>query len=121
MRKLAFRVLFLLLFSFWMLRPSFSQGVPHFNAVTWGLSPDAGVTSQKLYRGTVKGGPYTALTTLGPTVTNFQDAAVSLGTTHCYVLTASVGTAESVFSGEICTIDKGTNVNPQTGLAVTSQ
>jgi hypothetical protein len=121
--KIFSRICLILLFSFLLLpwHLLLAQGVPHFNALSWGLSPDAGVTSQKVYRGTVKGGPYTVLTTLGPTITTFQDNSVIAGVTHCYVLTALIGTAESVFSGELCTIDKGTNVNPQGSLAVTSQ
>lgn len=95
------------------------QGTAHYNALVWTLSPTSGVTSQKVYRGTVSGGPYTLLTTINDDVTtSFNDTAVTLGTKHCYVLTASIGTQESVFSTETCATDGGTNVNPQTAPAV---
>jgi len=98
------------------------QGIAHFNTLTWNLSTSTGVTSQKIYRGTVSGGPYTLLATINDDTTKtYQDSAVSLGATHCYVFTALAGTSESVFSTEVCAVDKGTNVNPQTGLAVTGQ
>jgi hypothetical protein len=100
---------------------AFPQGVPHFNTLTWTLSTTAGVTGQKVYRGTVSGGPYINVATLSATTTTFADSATTQGQNHCYVLTALAGTNESIFSGEVCGIDAGTNVNPQTGLGVVRQ
>lgn len=109
--------------SFWVLpwHALFAQGTPHSNAVSWTLSNAAGVTSQKLYRGTVAGGTKTVIATLSATATSFDDTDVTAGATHCYAATAFVGPSESVFSNETCVVDKGTNVNPQTGLAVISK
>ncbi len=111
---------FLFLIALWMaMSVVHGQGTAHYNALVWTLSPTSGVTSQKVYRGTVSGGPYTLLTTINDDVTtSFNDTAVTLGTKHCYVLTASIGTQESVFSTETCATDGGTNVNPQTAPAV---
>lgn len=108
---------------FWVLPwHALAQGTPHSNTLTWTLSTTPGVTVQKVYRGTISGGPYTLLATIpSATVTTYQDTAVMAGQNHCYVLTASVGAQESIFSGQTCIADVGTNVNPQTGVAVTSQ
>lgn len=100
----------------------FAQGTAHFNTLNWTASTTSGVTSQNVYRSTVSGGPYTLLGTIqNGTVTTFKDTQVTAGTKHCYVVTALVLTSESGFSGEACTTDVGTNVNPQTGVGVTSQ
>lgn len=99
-----------------------AQGVPHFNKLTWTVSTTAGVTSQKVYRGTTAGGPYTLIATVPDGVTNtFQDNNTTQGTQHFYVVTALIGTSESIFSGQVSATDAGTNVNPQTGLTVVAQ
>jgi hypothetical protein len=115
-------ICFILLLAFWVAPwHIWGQGILHFNTLTWTLSTTPGVTVQKVYRGTVSGGPYTLLATINNgTATTYQDTAVTLGQKHCYVLTATAG-SESVFGTEACVTDAGTNVNPQTGLAVTSQ
>lgn len=99
------------------------QGTPHSNKVTWTLSTTSGVTSQKVYRGTVSGGPYTLLATIPDgTTTQYLDTNTTQGITHFYVLTALVGTNESIFTSQVSGgPDAGTNVNPQSGLAVTNQ
>lgn len=113
----------LLAIGFWINPfPIHSQGTAHFNTVTWTLSSTPGVTSQAVYRSTTSGGPYTLLATINDgTTTSYKDTAVTQGVTHYYVLTANVGTSQSVFSGQASVTDAGTNVNPQTGVAVTSQ
>jgi len=100
-----------------------TQGVPHFNALSWTLSTTPGVTSQKIYRGTASTGPFTLLATIADgTTTSYQDASTTAGVQHWYVMTALVGAQESVFSATPATggADVGTNVNPQTGQAVTN-
>lgn len=98
--------------------PSRSQGVPHFNHLTWNASTTPGVTTYKVYRSTVTGGPYTLLTTINSgTAVMYDDTDVTLGMRHCYVVTALAG-SESPKGNEICVTDAGTNVNPPTGLAV---
>lgn len=102
--------------------PLHGQGIPHFNTISWTVSTSTEVTSQKVYRSTVSGGPYTLLATIpNNTAASYQDSSVTIGANHCYVLTALAGTSESMFSSEVCAVDKGTNVNPQTGAAVVSQ
>lgn len=102
--------------------PAKAQGAPHSNTLTWTLSTTSGVTSQKIYRGTVNGGPYTLLATIpNGTVATYVDTNTTQGTLHYYVITALVGTNESVFTNQVSALDSGTNVNPQTGLAVTVQ
>lgn len=99
-----------------------AQGIPHFNALAWTASTTAGVTSYKVYRATVSGGPYTLIgTTANGTTTTFQDNNTTQGVTHYYVVTALVGTNESVFTTQVSAIDAGTNVNPPTGLTVMGQ
>jgi hypothetical protein len=102
--------------------PSRAQGVPHFNTLNWTRSTTPGLTSQRVWRSTTPGGPYTNIATIpdGTTVT-YQDNNVTQGVKHYYVLTALVGTNESVFTGEVNVTDVGTNVNPQSGLTVTGQ
>lgn len=110
-----------ILFAGAMLAPAHAQGSPHFNTLGWTASSTAGVTSQKVYRGTSAAGPFTLIATIpnGTTVT-FQDNDTTQGVTHYYVLTALIGTNESVFSTKVNATDVGTNVNPQTGVTVTS-
>lgn len=99
-----------------------AQGTPHSNSVSWTASTSTGVTGYKVYRGTVSGGPYTLITTtaLAANATSFNDTATTQGVTHFYVVTALVGTNESVFSTQASGTDVGTNVNPPTGVTVTS-
>lgn len=95
--------------------PGWSQGAAHANHLTWVASTTSGITAYKVYRSTVSGGPYTAIATLG-VVTAYDDTNTIQGVTHFYVVTAMVGTNESVFSNQTSAVDAGTNVNPPTGL-----
>jgi fibronectin type 3 domain-containing protein len=60
------------------------------------------VAGYKVYRGTVSGGPYTAVTTNLNVPTSFTDTNVTSGTTYYYVVTAvdAIGD-ESVYSEEV--------------------
>jgi len=98
-----------------------AQTPQHFNAFAWTLSTSTGVTTQKVRRSLVAGGPYTILATVSSTITTYQDTDVSQGTNHCYVVSALIGANESPFSKEVCTVDAGTNVNPPTAPVVTAQ
>lgn len=122
MKNLAGKIIFGLLLVVCTLAPqSKAQGILHFTKLTWTPSTTPGVTAQKVYRGTVSAGPYTLIATIpdGTTAT-YQDNDMTQGVTHYYVLTAMKGTNESVFTSQVSATDLGTNVNPQTGLAVAS-
>lgn len=98
-----------------------AQGTPHANSLAWTASTTAGVTGYKVYRATVSGGPYTLVTAtaLPAGTTSYSDTNTTQGVTHYYVVTALVGTNESVFSTAASATDAGTNVNPPTGVTVT--
>lgn len=122
MKRLRLIVLFGIVSFGLFVAPVKAQGALHSNTLTWTLSSTSGVTSQKIYRGTVNGGPYTLLATIpNGTVVTYVDTNTIQGTLHYYVVTALVGTNESVNSNQVSALDSGTNVNPQTGLTVTVQ
>jgi hypothetical protein len=73
--------------------------VSHSVALNWSLSNSANVTGYKVYRGTISGGPYTLLTSLGVT-TSYTDSGVQSGLTYYYVTTAVNGSSESGYSNQ---------------------
>ncbi|MDH4228775.1 MAG: hypothetical protein OEW11_03395, partial [Nitrospirota bacterium] len=57
--------------------------------LNWTVSVSAGVTQQRIYRGTATTGPYTLLTTIAGNVTaTYIDATATKGTTYYYVVRA---------------------------------
>jgi hypothetical protein len=75
-------------------------GSGHSATLNWTASTSSGVTGYKIYRGTVTGGPYTLLTSLG-VATNYTDTAVSSGQTYFYVVTAVDSSSnESAYSNQ---------------------
>lgn len=99
-----------------------AQGAPHANTLAWTSSATSGVTGYKVYRATVSGGPYTLVTStaLAASATSYSDTNTTQGVTHYYVVTALVGTNESVFSNQASATDAGTNVNPPSAVTATS-
>jgi hypothetical protein len=72
---------------------------PHVVALNWTASAST-VSSYKVYRGTVSGGPYGLLTT-NLKATSFTDSTVQSGTTYFYVTTdVNAAGTESIFSNE---------------------
>jgi hypothetical protein len=73
---------------------------PHSVALSWSASPSA-VAFYKVYRGTVRGGPYSVLTS-NVKATTYTDSTVQSGGIYYYV-TSAVDTAgtESIFSNEL--------------------
>lgn len=65
----------------------------------WTASTTPNITGNNVYRGTVHNGPYTKIGTVGP-VTTYTDATADNKTTYYYVVTAYLGTQESVYSNE---------------------
>ena len=56
-------------------------------ALSWTQSSSPNITSNKVYRGTVNGGPYSLVATISAT-TSYTDAGLQSGTTYYYVVTA---------------------------------
>lgn len=74
--------------------------VQHSASLSWTSSKTTGVVGYNVYRGTVSGGPYAQVGSLGSGLT-YMDSGVTAGQTYYYVVTAvdSTGT-ESVFSNQ---------------------
>lgn len=74
--------------------------VQHSASLSWTFSKTTGVVGYNVYRGTVSGGPYAQVGSLGSGLT-YMDTGVSAGQTYYYGVTAvdSTGT-ESVFSNQ---------------------
>jgi hypothetical protein len=68
------------------------------NSVAVSCSAAPGATSYKVYRSTTSGGPYSLITTT--TNTAYTDTSVVTGTKYYYVMTASNGLSESLYSPE---------------------
>jgi hypothetical protein len=77
--------------------------VAHSVSLNWNASVSPGVTGYKVYRGSVSGGPYTLLTSLGAS-TNFTDNNVQSGQTYYYVVTAVSSGGESSYSNQALAI-----------------
>lgn len=67
--------------------------------LNWIQSTSANLTSNKVYRSTTSGGPYSLVTTLSPTTT-YTNSGLTSGTTYYYVVTAVNGSGESVYSNQ---------------------
>ena len=67
--------------------------------LSWTQSSTAGVTQNRIYRGTTAGGPYTVRATINA-ATAFQDTGLTSGTTYYYRVTAINGGGESSQSNE---------------------
>ena len=73
---------------------------PHSVSLSWSPSSSLGVSSYKVYRGNVSGGPYTLLRS-GVSSTSYTDTNVQSGSTYYYVTTAvDSSAAESSYSNE---------------------
>ena len=77
---------------------------PHSVSLSWDASVSTNVAFYRIYRGTVRGGPYSLLISNLKTVT-YTDSSVQSGTTYYYVATA-VDTAgvESTLSNEMSSV-----------------
>ena len=116
MRKLIGTASFMLLLAMVICWPAKAQGpTPHSITLTWTPSTTSGVTAQKVYRSTTSGGPYTAIASLGPSVTSYVDSSGSGGTKYYYVVTALAGSNESAPSNEVNAVFLA-NPAPPTGL-----
>ena len=67
--------------------------------LTWVQSPSAGVTQNKIYRGTAAAGPFASVATIGAT-TSYSDTNLASGVTYYYHVTAVNGSGESGFSNQ---------------------
>ena len=78
--------------------------VPPSVVLAWNATPSA-VDGYRLYRGSQTGGPYTLVGSVGSTLTQFADTAVTPGDTYFYVATAYTDNPadESVYSNEATT------------------
>ena len=56
-------------------------------ALSWTQSASPNITSNKIYRGTANGGPYSLVATVSAT-TSYSDTGLNSGTTYYYVVTA---------------------------------
>lgn len=80
--------------------PCLTSAGLHVVLLNWTASTSAGVVGYNVYQGTVSGGPYTLLASLG-NVTSYTDATVLSGLTYFYVVTAlGAGNVESAYSTE---------------------
>lgn len=71
-------------------------------SLSWSANLEADLAGYRVHRSTTPGGPYTEISAALVTVTSFQDAAVSNGTTYHYVVTAvNTSSQESVTSAEV--------------------
>ncbi len=69
-------------------------------ALTWTQSTSGNIVSNKVYRSTATGGPYTLVATI-PAATNYQNSGLTSGTTYYYRVTAVNGSGlESTQSNE---------------------
>lgn len=69
--------------------------------LTWVASTSTNVTGYRVYRSTVKGGPYNLIAPDLPAVVTYTDSTVQPGQTHYYVVTAVDGNNNaSVYSNE---------------------
>ena len=71
----------------------------HFSMLSWNASTST-VVGYKVYRGSVSGGPYTSIATLGNVLT-YTDHQVQPGTTYFWVITAYDASNESAYSSQV--------------------
>ncbi len=75
--------------------------VQHSVALSWSESSTSGVVGYNVYRSSVSGGPYAALTSSPDPSLTFSDTTVSAGQTYYYVVTALNSSGiESLYSNE---------------------
>ncbi|MBS1963529.1 MAG: fibronectin type III domain-containing protein [Bdellovibrionales bacterium] len=75
------------------------------------------ISSYRVYRGTASGGPYAAITTLGPTAVSYVDNTPAAGNTYYYVVVSvNASAVESAYSNEQAIA----LVNAPTGLTATA-
>ncbi|MCC7201352.1 MAG: fibronectin type III domain-containing protein, partial [Nitrospirae bacterium] len=88
--------------------------------LNWTVSTSTDVTQQRIYRGTVTGGPYgTLVTTISNnTISTYTDnSGLTNGTTYYYVIRSYDGTQESVNSNESSAIPINNPPNPPSGVS----
>lgn len=98
--------------------------------LSWTPSSSAGVTQQRIYRGTASGGPYTLAATIANNITaSYTDTGLATAIRSFYVLRAFDGISESANSNEASAIPQdniaptvtGTSpANGATGVATTA-
>jgi hypothetical protein len=72
----------------------------HTVSLNWTGSVSSGVVGYKIYRGTISGGPYALLASVGATTT-FSDSSIQAGQTYYYVITAiDTNNNESAYSAQ---------------------
>jgi hypothetical protein len=67
----------------------------HVVALNWTASTSSGISSYQISRGTVSGGPYTPVGSVGASTTSFTDTTVVSGQTYYYVVAAVAGSSTS--------------------------
>jgi hypothetical protein len=78
------------------------QSAPESVSLNWQASSSPGVIGYYVYRGTVSGGPYTALNSSPVTSTQYVDSSVQAGMTYYYVVTSvDSGNMQSGFSSQV--------------------
>ncbi|MEW6684379.1 MAG: fibronectin type III domain-containing protein [Nitrospirota bacterium] len=87
--------------------------------VTWMPSSSTDVTSQRVYRSTTSGGPYSLVTSFANNTTNTHtDTGLTNGTTYSFVVRAFDGTQESANSNEASAVPLDNSVaDAPTGLS----
>lgn len=86
-------------------------------SLSWVQSiPNVNVTSNRVYRSQVSGGPYENIFQSTARITTWTDATVMQNEFYCYVVTAVTGEGESPYSNEVCVTT--TFANAPTGLKV---
>jgi len=73
----------------------------HVVSLSWTLSTSTGVTGYQISRGTSSTGPFTALASVGNTVTSYTDTTVVSGTTYYYVIATVAGSTSSSNSSPV--------------------
>jgi fibronectin type 3 domain-containing protein len=100
---------------------AFAQaGAQHSCTLNWTQSTTPGITSNNLYRGSVSGGPYMLVNSSSSPSTSYVDTSVTASTTYYYVVTALVGTEESLYSMQATCAVPATTTAP-TNLTVTAK
>jgi hypothetical protein len=75
--------------------------------LTWTPSATFAATQQRIYRGTISGGPYSLVTTIADkTTSSYTNTGLTNGTTYYYIVRAFDGTAESPNSNEASAIPR---------------
>jgi cellulose 1,4-beta-cellobiosidase len=98
---------------------------PHCAVLSWLWSQGTGdaATGFNIKRGTVSGGPYVTVSSVGPTITSYTDLSVTgnvlvEGTTYYWVITAFNATGESAPSNQATGTIPAVPPPPPTSLTV---